>query len=398
MNYTSKCKTSTCPKGGVKIHKSENDYKSNPFSSSNSDKNIESDQDLFYQKLKSQNRHTGVRIEDYKNEYNIDPFEGVNPFTNPNQGEKDMRNMNYTNNSLQEMDLNIESYSHTDLFKLFGFNTSTLTEDMMREAKKIVLKTHPDKSRLEPKYFLFFSQAYKKVFQIYEFQNKSVKKNEDKNEYKDENHSVIIDKLFEKNKDLKNPKNFNNWFNEQFEKHRIENPNEVGYGEWLKSNEGIVDVGNVTQANMAEEMEKQKKQVKMLTTYNGVSEISAPSFSGSSLMDTSTTYTSGSLFSSDGMGYTDLRQAYVESVIPVTADDFQKVKQFKNVNEYKSHRESVDVTPLQKEDAMKQLYYQNKQKDEESAALAYYYAKQAEKAKQNQDSFWSGLKQLTNWT
>ena len=67
----------------------------------------------------------------------------------------------------------------------------------MREAKKIVLKTHPDKSRLEPKYFLFFSQAYKKIFQIYEFQNKSAKKQEDKNEYKDETHAIIIDKLFD---------------------------------------------------------------------------------------------------------------------------------------------------------------------------------------------------------
>jgi hypothetical protein len=46
---------------------------------------------------------------------------------------------------------------------------------------------------------------------------------------------------------------------------------------------------------------------------------------------------------------------------------------------------------------MKQLYQQNQQKDEESAALAFYYAQQAEKTKQNQESFWSGLKQLTNW-
>jgi hypothetical protein len=43
------------------------------------------------------------------------------------------------------------------------------------------------------------------------------------------------------------------------------------------------------------------------------------------------------------------------------------------------------------------LYRDNKTKDEESAALAFYYAQQAEKAKQNQDSFWSGLKQLTNF-
>jgi hypothetical protein len=46
---------------------------------------------------------------------------------------------------------------------------------------------------------------------------------------------------------------------------------------------------------------------------------------------------------------------------------------------------------------MRKLFNENKQKDEESAALAFYYAQQAEKAKANQDNFWSGLKQVTNW-
>jgi hypothetical protein len=51
---------------------------------------------------------------------------------------------------------------------------------------------------------------------------------------------------------------------------------------------------------------------------------------------------------------------------------------------------------MNKEDAMRQLFNENKQKDEESAALAFYYAQQSEKAKQSQSNFWSGLKQLTD--
>jgi hypothetical protein len=148
---------------------------------------------------------------------------------------------------------------------------------------------------------------------------------------------------------------------------------------------------------MASEIEKRKKQVQSMTTYNGVSDQYASTFGGSSLMSYDSNYTSGSLFSNDGMGYTDLRQAYVESVIPVTEDDFHKTKQFNSVDEYKRHRESIDINPLNKEEAMRKLYQENKQKDEESTALAFYYAQQAEKAKKNQDSFWSGLKQLTNW-
>ena len=338
----------------------------------------------------------GIKIRDTGNNKIIDPFAGVNPF-NVNNEEKDIQ-ISYNKNSYEKLDLNIDSYSREELFKLFGLNNMSLTEDIMKDCKKTVLKTHPDKSRLDEKYFIFFGKAYKKLLGIYEFQNKTnSKKVADNNEYFDSNNAAVLDKVFDSKKNLKDPKNFNSWFNEQFDKHKLEDPNETGYGGWLKSDDDIVYMPNVTKSNMASEMEKRKKQVQTMTTYNGVSDQYASTFGGSSLMAYDSNFSSGSLFSSDGMGYTDLRQAYVESVIPVTEDDFRKTKQFKSVDEYKRHRESVDTKPLSKEEAMRQLYQDNKQKDEESAALAFYYAQQSEKAKVNQDNFWSGLKQVTNW-
>ena len=115
-------------------------------------------------------------------------------------------------------------------------------------------------------------------------------------------------------------------------------------------------------------------------------------------MEYNSNFTSGSLFTGGGgMGYTDLRQAYAESVIPVTEDDFNKVQKFKSIDEYKRHRDGAMTAPPSKEEALRQLYHQDKQKNEESAALAFYHAQQLEKAKQNNDNFWSGLKQVTNW-
>ena len=145
-----------------------------------------------------------------------------------------------------------------------------------------------------------------------------------------------------------------------------------------------------------QEMEKHKKQVQTLTTYNGVNDPYASTFGGSTLMEYNKNFSSGSLFSNDGMGYTDLRQAYVESVIPVTQEDYQKMPKFKNIEEYKMHRNTVDVTPIDKTEAMRQLYNQNKDLESESAALAFHYAKHSEKSKKNNESFWSGLKQLTH--
>jgi curved DNA-binding protein CbpA len=338
----------------------------------------------------------GIKIRDTGNNYFADPFAGVNPFINSE--DTYITNVTYDRKSYDKLDLNIDSYSREDLFKLFGLKTMSLTEDIMKECKKIVLKTHPDKSHLDEKYFIFFSKAYKKILGIYEFQNKTnLYKKTDTTEYFDSDNGMLLDILFDKKKDLKDKNNFNNWFNDQFEKHKLEDNNETGYGNWLKSDEDIMFTPNVNKANMASEMEKRKKQVQTMTTYNGVTDLTASSFGGSSLMAYDSNFTSGTLFSSDGMGYTDLRQAYVESVIPVTEDDFHKTQKFKTIDEYKRHREGVDTAPLSKEEAMKRLYQQDKQKDEESAALAFYYAQQSEKAKHNQESFWSGLKQLKNW-
>jgi curved DNA-binding protein CbpA len=340
----------------------------------------------------------GIKIKETNNSYKSDPFENVNPFNIVPQEKRE--NIQYDKNSYDKLDLNIDNYSRAELYKLFGLNSSIiLSEELMKECKKLVLKTHPDKCQLDNKYFIFFSVAYKKLLGIYEFQNKvNSKKTENTSEYYDSNNSNVLDKMFTINKDLKEPKNFNNWFNEQFDKHRIDDPIETGYGNWLKSDDDIVYTPtNITKDKMASEIEKRKKEVKTIITYNGVGDSFSSTFGGSSLMAYDSNFTSGSLFSSDGMGYTDLRQAYVESVIPVTEDDYNKIQKFKTMDEYKLHRDKIDTKPLSKEEAMRQLYNENKQKDEESAALAFYYAQQSEKAKKNEDSFWSGLKQVTNW-
>ena len=343
---------------------------------------------------------TGIKIKNTGNDYKCDPFAGIDPFKNQVR-ETDKFQVEYNKTGYESLDLNIENYSREELYKLFGFKPSIiLTEDSMKEAKKIVLKTHPDKSRLDNKYFVFFGRAYNKLKDIYEFQNKTNKKTEDKNEYFDTQNGQVLDKMFDMKKDLKDSNNFNKWFNDQFEKHRLEDPVEHGYGNWLKSDEDIIFTPqNVNKDSMGREMEKRKKEIQALTPYKGVGDaFVSSSAGGSALMEYNSNFSSGSLFSGGGgMGYTDLRQAYAESVIPVTEDDFNKVQQFKSIDEYKRHREKIDTNPLSKEEALRQLYHQDKQKNEESAALAFYYAQQSEKAKKNNDTFWSGLKQLTNW-
>jgi hypothetical protein len=343
---------------------------------------------------------TGIKIKNTGNDYKSDPFAGVDPFKNHTR-QIERVDIDYNKNGYEKIDLKIENYSREELYKLFGLKpTAILTEENIKEAKKIVLKTHPDKSRLANEYFIFFAKAYKKIQEIYEFQNKSNKKTNDTNEYFDSQNSEVLDKMFDMKKELKDTKNFNKWFNQQFDKHKLEDTNDNGYGSWLKSDEDIVFTPqNINKDSMGREIEKRKKEIQALTQYKGFSDsFNSSSIGSSSLMEYNSNFTSGSLFNGGGgMGFTDLRQAYVESVIPVTEDDFNKVKQFKSIDEYKRHREAVNTTPLSKEEALRQLYQQDKEKNEESSALAFYHAQQLDKAKKNNDTFWSGLKQVTNW-
>jgi hypothetical protein len=297
--------------------------------------------------------------------------------------------VNYHDTPMSELDLNLDNYSLSDLFNLFNIQSETLDDNIMYNAKQITLKMHPDKSRLDPKFFIFFRKAYERLNEIYKFQNKSLKKSKDTNDVSMSEDQMTILKNFETQNKFENKSDFNQWFNQNFEKYRIDNPNERGYGDWLKSDDNIINVNeNVTMSNMNQIFEQKKKQIQAVTVYSGIQNDMA-SFKGSSF----SLLNDGDNFSSEH--YTDLKQAYTETVIPVTLDDYEKMPKFNNVEEYKSHRRNVDVTPIDNLEAMRILERQERNAEKESQALAYRYAREAEKAKENQNMFWSALKQLT---
>jgi len=297
---------------------------------------------------------SGIKIYETNNknsrQYNPNQFK-QQPHFNESQLTKPV---SFQNTTLNSLDLDLDHYSLDDLYHLFNISGGVLSEESLKSAKQIVLKMHPDKSRLDAKYFMFFSGAYKRLYGIYEFQNKSTnKKSRSKDDdYFDESNKNVLDNMFEKNKDFKDPKN------------------------------------NVTKGNMNEVFEQKKKQIQALTVYTGVTDMFASTFGGS-LLD------GGADLSTDT--YTDLRQAYTETLIPVTQEDYDKIHKFNNVSEYKAHREKIDVTPLTKEEAERKLLQQQQQHEHHSAALAFKYAKESEKAKEKQNNFWSELKQITGW-
>jgi hypothetical protein len=296
---------------------------------------------------------------------------------------------NNVKNPITLLDLDLNNYSLNDLYKLFNITDNTLSEPSLKHAKQIVLKMHPDLSMLDSKYFLFFSKAYKRLYGIYEFQNKSHNKSYKDEDFFDESNKNTLNNLFDKNKEFKDPVHFNKWFNDSFEKHRLENPNEIGYGEWLKSDDGIMNISeNVTKSNMNEIFEQKKKQMQSVSVYTGVTDLYSSNLGASSLLSSNDNFTTEL--------YTDLRQAYTETLIPVTHEDYENIPKYNNVSEYKKHRDMSNSSPLSKEESENILLRRTTTLEDESTALAFKYAQESDRAKQKQQCFWGDIRQITN--
>ena len=292
------------------------------------------------------------------------------------------------------MDLDITNYDYDDILKLFKVGQNFNEEDL-KKAKKQVLASHPDKSGLDKSYFLFFSSAYKILFNIYNFRTKHSSTtnlnnyNENYNAEKDESNALLIHKITNN----KSSAQFNEWFNEQFENFKITNDYEAnGYGDWLTNAEdNAQEQVKCKDLNSLHKIIEEKKQI--LRTHNLVKKRNVCEFNNTNYCDLTNSkpedYSSG-LFSK--FQYEDLKKAHEESLIPVTNED--NITNYSSLEDIRSKRTSQSLTPLEREEATTIL---NKYKEDEnniSTARAYSLFKQDELNKQKNEKFWSNLKRL----
>lgn len=284
-----------------------------------------------------------------------------------------------------EIDLNLENYNLEDLLKLFHLDYN-FDEEHLKSAKKIVLKTHPDKSQLPKEYFLFFSSAYKIIYSIHQFRSKS--KCPKSTEYiieEDKEKALLL-------RDLSKKKNFNKLFNEMFEKHNIKDESvEAGYGEWLKSDEDV-DTRIATKQNMGAMFEEKKRETKAIVVHNGVTELGGDGYQN--LTDDVPESFGSSMFSS--LQFEDLRKAHRESVVPVTKEDYDILPKYNTVNELQMNRASQDTVPKTFQQAKEYLNSRQELQDKQDVQRAYKLAKRDEEVKKTNDLWLSTFKQLKN--
>jgi hypothetical protein len=299
-----------------------------------------------------------------------------------------------------DLDLDIRNYKLEDITKLFKIPL-VFNESDLRTAKLAVLQTHPDKSQLPKEYFLFFSSAYKILYQVYTF--RSGKNRNNKESYKEIVEEEAVDasedsmKLCVDKVKRLSAAEFNKLFNEHYEKCKIEMEEDAGYEDWFRSNnhdddEDGDDLINASWDQRVSRIDKkkqtlrenlalvQKNDLECVNIYGG------GSMHGCALGQGVPAEHSSGLFSS--LQYEDLKKAHTETVIPVTHEDYANSKKFNNTQDLKAFRDlNLKSFNYDKEEAIKKKNAQAYQEEEDNTHRAFIMAKQDEIAQEMNKKF-----------
>lgn len=287
------------------------------------------------------------------------------------------------------VDLDIENYKLNDILNLFKVPMD-FNENDLKSAKKKTLMMHPDKSKLPKEYFLFYSKAYKKLFHIYKFRNSSSNYDFDI-EYED-----VVKEYQEANElnreNKKNSKEFNKWFNKTFEE--LKDNETDGYSDWLKeeSNELYDKLkASKNEREKQEIIEEKKKHSRELTLYKETEELNASFFYGASNLSKNKpdNYSNGEIFSKNP--YEDVKNAYENSLVGVTQEDYTDREKFKNVFELQGHRKRNEVVMDDSLKKQQERFLERKKKLESESAtnVGWELANEIEESQRKNDEFMS---------
>ena len=261
--------------------------------------------------------------------------------------------------------LNINTYNLDEILELFHLSYNISVNDLKR-AKKVVLMTHPDKSKLGPEYFLFYKKAFDVVVQFYvnqHKQNQIVPTEEQK--YEPINASNINKSAVRKVTSVINemsPSEFNSKFNQLFDANMSSKPN-AERNSWFTKDEPSYNVdGDVNKQNMGVmfDIMKHQQNSTVLSRYRGVENLT--SGSGSNLYDEEDNdeYVQCDPFSK--LKFDDLRKVHKDqTVLAVSEKDINNVQLYSSIDQYNRVRGQQTLTPLEKSEAERLLSTQEQQ-------------------------------------
>lgn len=250
---------------------------------------------------------------------------------------------------MDNLELNIENYNYDDILNLFQIDYNFTLDDLKTCKKKVVL-THPDKSG-DKNLFILFTNAFNILLSCYKFREKKyTSPGYENTSYLDESN-IADKKIIDKINALNNKDNFNELFNNFFEKNKLNNDwLDSGYGNWIKENNVCNE--NIKNTNdMHNYIENSKNRI--ISTNNNINEYN----NNNNFCDLTNSKPDDygcDLFSK--FKYEDLKKAHEESIIPVDLNYINK-KNITSLDELKLERKNDQIKPLNEKESSK--YFDN---------------------------------------
>lgn len=297
--------------------------------------------------------------------------------------------------------LNIQEYSLEEVLGLFDLHSYDISIDDLKRAKKKVLMLHPDKSKLEAKYFLFYKKAFDVIIQFYDNQHRQDKQVDQNSLAYDPNinqQNKSTSKKISQTVSKMEGNTFNEKFNELFENNHMGHVQDPSKNEWFKNEESSFDLpqGKISKQTMDDKFQHIKQQTSSLVKYNGVQTINQGGSGTNQLYDDD----DNGYVASDPFGklkFDDLRKVHRDqSVLAVSENDIHNMKTYNNVEEFNRDRSQYSYDPIEKQHADKLLQEQERAMRHKMMEKEYKSKLELEKNIQKNQSVLSSFLLLQN--
>jgi len=293
--------------------------------------------------------------------------------------------------------LNIHMYSFQEILDLFQL-PSTFGEQELRRAKMMVLKMHPDKSRLPSEYFLFYKKAFEFVVDYYKESIKtSAEVPKEEIVYEALNVEKQMSRKIQSTMKEIGTEQFQNKFNRLFEENMAKKIDE-SQNTWFKNNDPIYSTESVQNASgIGQAIDQIKEKNAALIKHRGI-ETMVYGNRGNSLYDNDTEesdeYVTCDPFSK--LKFDDLRKVHKDqTVFAVGERDFAKMRVYNSTDELQKER-GVSMNPLEKGEAERMLFEQEKRVKQQMIAKQHAANLRSLEYEKKNRSVLSSFLQLTN--